>query len=157
MGQLIWAVSSISTLPWLLYYMNDVCYRSSADNLCKQPGPRPKHPSSSGSNLVDTQMVFMKEFFEKVDFEKNQQTTKKNEIFSRWQRDERVNRQLLPVWIRFLWNMTSILGNISLMGCDHFQYQCLIYTQKNNWRILKFFWLYNIWEYNFQTNYFCHW
>ena len=31
------------------------------------------------------------------------------------------------------------------------------YTQKNNWRILKFFWLYNIWEYNFQTNYFCHW
>ena len=32
-----------------------------------------------------------------------------------------------------------------------------IYTQKNIWRILKFFWLYNIWEYNFQTNYFCHW
>ena len=30
----------------------------------------------------------------------------------------------------------------------------LSYTQKNNWRILKFFWLYNIWEYNFQTNYF---
>ena len=29
-----------------------------------------------------------------------------------------------------------------------------IYTQKNNWRILKFFWLYSIWEYYFQTNYF---
>ena len=31
------------------------------------------------------------------------------------------------------------------------------YTQKNNWRILKFFWLYNIWEYKFQINYFFHW
>ena len=31
----------------------------------------------------------------------------------------------------------------------------LIYTQKNNWRILKFFWLYKIWENNFQTKYFC--
>ena len=29
----------------------------------------------SGSNLFDTKMVFLKEFFEKVDFEKNQQTT----------------------------------------------------------------------------------
>ena len=29
------------------------------------------------SNLLDTQIVFLKEFFEKVDFEKNQQTTKK--------------------------------------------------------------------------------
>ena len=27
----------------------------------------------------------------------------------------------------------------------------------NNWRILKFFWHYNIGEYNFQTYYFCHW
>ena len=32
-----------------------------------------------------------------------------------------------------------------------------IYTQKNNWRILKFFWLYNIWEINFQTVNFCNW
>ena len=30
-----------------------------------------------GSNLFDTQMVLLKEFFEKADFEKNQQTTKK--------------------------------------------------------------------------------
>ena len=30
----------------------------------------------SGSNLVDTPMVFLKEFFENVDFEKNQQMTK---------------------------------------------------------------------------------
>ena len=30
-----------------------------------------------GSKLFDTLMVFLKEFFEKVDFESNQQTTKK--------------------------------------------------------------------------------
>ena len=31
------------------------------------------------------------------------------------------------------------------------------YTKKNNLRILKFFWLYNIWENNFQTKYFRIW
>ena len=31
----------------------------------------------SKSKLSDTLMVFLKEFFETVDFEKNQQTTKK--------------------------------------------------------------------------------
>ena len=35
---------------------------------------------------TDTQMVFLKEFFNKVDFEKNQQTTKKHEKFSKRQR-----------------------------------------------------------------------
>ena len=35
----------------------------------------------SGSNLFDTQMVFLKEFFEKVDFEKNQQMTKEHKNF----------------------------------------------------------------------------
>ena len=44
---------------------------SSADDFCKQ----------FESNLFDTQMVFLKEFFEKVDFEKNQQTTKNMKIF----------------------------------------------------------------------------
>ena len=38
---------------------------------CKQFGAR------SGSKLFDTLMVLMKDFFEKVEFEKNQQTTKK--------------------------------------------------------------------------------
>ena len=55
---------------------------SSADNFCKQIGPSSgptKSRAWSGSNLFDTQMVFLKEFFEKVDFEKNQQTTKKHE------------------------------------------------------------------------------
>ena len=40
-------------------------------NFCRQFGPR------SGSKLFDTLIIFLKEFFEKVDFEKNQRTTKK--------------------------------------------------------------------------------
>ena len=51
---------------------------SSADNLCKQFGSRSgptKHWSWSGSNLFDTLIVFLKEFFEKVNFGKSQQTT----------------------------------------------------------------------------------
>ena len=45
----------------------------SAHNLCKQVGPRSgptKCRARSGSNLFDTQMVFLNEFFEKNDFEK---------------------------------------------------------------------------------------
>ena len=53
----------------------------SADNLCKQFGPR-SDPTScrSGydSKLFDIMKVLLKEFFAKVDFEKNQQTTKKH-------------------------------------------------------------------------------
>ena len=61
---------------------------SSADNLCKQIRPRSgptKCLAWSGSILFDTQMVFLKELFEKVDFEKNQQTAKKHENFPRGQ------------------------------------------------------------------------
>ena len=47
---------------------------SSGDNLCKQIGP--------GSKLFDTLIIFLKEFFERVDFEKNQQKTKKREKLS---------------------------------------------------------------------------
>ena len=45
----------------------------SADNLCKQFGPRSgptKCRACSGLKLFYTRMVFLKEFFEKVDFEK---------------------------------------------------------------------------------------
>ena len=45
----------------------------SAYNLCKQLGPSSgstKHQVLSGSKLFDTLIVFLKEFFEKVDFEK---------------------------------------------------------------------------------------
>ena len=55
---------------------------SSADNFCKQFLPR--------SSLFDTKMVFLKEFFEKVDFEKNQQTTKKKK-HEKFPRGQRVN------------------------------------------------------------------
>ena len=51
---------------------------SSADNICKQFGPRSgatKCWAWSGSKLFDTLMLFLKEFFEKIDFEKCQQTT----------------------------------------------------------------------------------
>ena len=64
---------------------------SSADNLCKQFEPRPgptKLRARSGSKLFDTLMVFLKEFFEKVDFEKSQRTTKEPEKLPRMQRDK---------------------------------------------------------------------
>ena len=51
-----------------------------ADNFCKKFGPRSGATQCrawSGSKLFDILMVFLKEFFETVDFEKKQQTTKK--------------------------------------------------------------------------------
>ena len=52
---------------------------SSADNLCKQfrsrSGPT-KHQAWSASKLFDTLMVFPKEFFKKVDFEKDSRRQK---------------------------------------------------------------------------------
>ena len=62
---------------------------SSAHYFCKQFKPRlspTKCWALSGSNLFDTQMVFLKFFFEKVDFEKFQQTTKYHERLLRMQR-----------------------------------------------------------------------
>ena len=52
----------------------------SADNLGKLFGPRSgpmNHQALSGSKLFDVPMAFLKEFFQKVNFEKNQETTKK--------------------------------------------------------------------------------
>ena len=54
----------------------------SVDNICKQFGPRSgptKCRAWPGSKLFDTLMVFLKEFYEKVEIEKNQQKTKKPE------------------------------------------------------------------------------
>ena len=51
----------------------------SADNLCKQFGSRSGPTLSqawSGSKLLDTLMVFLKNFFEKVNFEKKMCMTK---------------------------------------------------------------------------------
>ena len=57
---------------------------SSADNHCKQfesrSGPT-KCRARSWSKLFDTLMVFLKDFFKEVDFEKNQQRTKNHEKF----------------------------------------------------------------------------
>ena len=55
---------------------------SSAHNLVKQFGPRSgptNRGALSGSKLFDILMVFLKEFFQKINFEKNRQTTKKHE------------------------------------------------------------------------------
>ena len=55
---------------------------SAADNLCKQFGPRSgltNCQAGSRSKLFDTLMVFLKEFFKKVDFfKKKKKTTKKH-------------------------------------------------------------------------------
>ena len=71
----------------------------SADNLCKQFGPR-SDPTNccpqSGSNLFDTQMVFLEAFLEKSDFKENQQTInrKKHEKFPRGQRVKNIKMSL---------------------------------------------------------------
>ena len=59
------------------------CLLSSADSLHKQFGPRSgptKCCAWSWSKLFDTLMVILNEYFKKVDFEKNHQTTKKFKI-----------------------------------------------------------------------------
>ena len=53
---------------------------SSADNLCKQFGPRSgwtKHWAWSGFKLFDTLIVFLTDFLDNVNFEKKQQIAKK--------------------------------------------------------------------------------
>ena len=56
-----------------------ILFVSSADNFCKQFGPDQARqivrPALDPNCL--TLMVFLKEFFDKVDFERNQQKTKK--------------------------------------------------------------------------------
>ena len=49
---------------------------SSADNLGKQFGLR-SGPTNPGSKLFDILMVFLKEFFQKVNFEKKSADNKK--------------------------------------------------------------------------------
>ena len=61
---------------------------SSADKLCKQFGPRPGPEcwSCSGSKLFDTLIVFLKEFFEKVNFKKISRRHQKHEKLPSMQR-----------------------------------------------------------------------
>ena len=56
--------------------LSAVCVLS-VDNLCKQFGPRSgltRCQAWSGSNLFDSQILFLKEFLENINFEKNQQS-----------------------------------------------------------------------------------
>ena len=56
------------------------CRAASVENLCKQLGPRSgptKRRAWSGFKLFDTLMAFLQEFWEKDDFDKNQQMTTK--------------------------------------------------------------------------------
>ena len=72
----------LGILTILLNYLTLCLPVTSAVNLGKQFGPR-SGPTNrrawSGSKLFDILMVFLKEFFQKVNFEKNRQTTKRCE------------------------------------------------------------------------------
>ena len=73
----------------MLYSKVISIFNFATDNFCKQSGPRSGPITCwawSGSKLFDTQMVYLKASFEKTDFEKNQQTTKKREKTPRRQR-----------------------------------------------------------------------
>ena len=70
-------IPSLLLRPYLLALILLSCELVlSAHNLCKQVGPRSGR-AESGSNLFDTQVVFQKYFFEKVDFERKSADYKK--------------------------------------------------------------------------------
>ena len=65
---------NVNSFPWAATFV--VCWY-----LCKQFGPKSRPTfcrSWSGSKWFDTLIVFLKEFLEKVNFEKSQQTTTKD-------------------------------------------------------------------------------
>ena len=67
-----WLFYNIKYMQMHLFRLTLCLLVSSADNLCKQFGPRSgptKCRAWSGSKLFDTLTVYLKEFFEKVDFE----------------------------------------------------------------------------------------
>ena len=65
---------------YILYFLTFCILVSSADNLLKQFRPRSAptyRPTWSGSNLLDTLMVVLKEFFKKFILKKKSATPKK--------------------------------------------------------------------------------
>ena len=97
----------------------------STDNLCKLFGPRSgkkKCQAWSDTNLFDTLMVFFRIFFGKVNFEKHQQTIKKNmQNYTAW-KELNFASDLMP-WRKFwksimhkdfAWNRKCIL-----LGAKH--------------------------------------
>ena len=89
----------------------------SADDICKQFGPR----SDLTKLRPDTLMLFLKEFFEKVDFEKHQQTTKKHEKLPSGQR---VNPGLMTMLTPLMPNIVAVMlhanQTIYLSSADDF-------------------------------------
>ena len=83
---------------------------SSADHLSKQFGPR-SDPSFcrawSGSKLFNTLMVFLKGFFEEVDFEKNLQTTKKKNTCKITQYAKNAHKYLFSILC--YWTVNNII------------------------------------------------
>ena len=94
----------VQTTIHLSAYFNSCLLVSSAASLCKQFGPRSgptKCRTWFRSTLFDTDDT-LKEFFEKDDFEKNQQTTKKNVKLLSMQRVKHTNCKV---------NLTFIVGD----------------------------------------------
>ena len=106
---------------------------SSADNICKQFGPRSgptEHWAWSGSKPFDTQIVFLKEFLEKLDFEKKiSRRQKKREKFPSGQ-PVNSNKPCFPLhWCYIQVTVAKIYyaGNQfhdSQMGCQTQTHSC---------------------------------
>ena len=69
---------------------------------------------SSGSKMFDTLIVFLKEFFKNVDFEKNQQMTKKHENYP-----ESKELTLLHAFCRLLIRFKNELFKKITSTCGH--------------------------------------
>ena len=86
---------------------NHLLLVSSADNLCKQFGPK-SGPTIlrawSGCNLFDIQMVFLKKMFEKVDFEKK--ITRQQESTKNFQGGQTV--KLIGIFHSFNWTSSLL-------------------------------------------------
>ena len=92
---------------------------SSADNLCKQFWLRirpDKHQAWSGSKLSKTLIVFLKEFFEMINFEKKyQQMTKKHAkyLWSKELRKQKTDRRRDEKLRGTTYNLSHFLAGIS--------------------------------------------
>ena len=79
---------------------------SNAEYLCKQFGPR------SGFKLFGTLMVFLKEFFKNIDFEKNEEMAKNHEKLPSRQRVRGCFFQMIFFSLSFSLN-NNVLGERS--------------------------------------------
>ena len=131
-------------------------FLSSTDYLCKQFVPRwglKKCQAWSGSQLFDTLMVFLKDFFEKLILKRNPQTTKKhakfypacNELLSWkvWQKNYE-NQQVIGLWSPEIAVMDGAFLSVSdaiceQRGTDLHALPCsLIWTVSVHWHIFQY-------------------